>query len=82
MRKNKYEIPIYWECYRTFNVEANTLQEAVAKAVKDFLTIPDDDYLSDSFGVDQEILVEEYPLEEYDETKALKALYEKSSFRE
>lgn len=56
----KYDIPIRWESYKRISVEADNLKEASIKAVKEFLEIPDDNYINDSWELD-EILNEEYP---------------------
>ena len=60
-----YKIPITWESYKRIEVEANTLQEAILKALRQFLSEPDDLYLEDSFRID-DILEEDYPEEDYD----------------
>ncbi|MCA9748128.1 MAG: hypothetical protein KC414_03425 [Romboutsia sp.] len=48
----EYNIPISWESYKRVKVEANSLQEAVEKALKIFLAEPDELYLDDSFEID------------------------------
>ena len=60
-----YSIPIVWESYKRYDVEAENLQEAVTKALKEFLSIPDENYLEDSFDVDLQNLEEEYPNEDF-----------------
>ena len=55
----KYNIPIRWESYKRISVEVDNLKEACIKAVKEFLEIPDDNYIDDSWGLD-EILKWEY----------------------
>lgn len=60
-----YNIPITWQSYQRFEVEAENLQEATEKALKLFLSIPDEKYLDDSFEVD-EIVREENPNEDLD----------------
>lgn len=57
---SKYNIPIRWESYARISVEADNLKEACIKAVKEFLEIPDDNYINDSWELD-EILDDEYP---------------------
>ena len=69
-----YNIPIRWESYQRFSVEAETLQEAVTKALTQFLGISDELYLDDSFQID-EIVKEEHPNEDYDIDKAIEAIY-------
>lgn len=63
-----YEIPITWESYKKYSVEAENLQEAVTKALEQFFSEPDDNYLQDSFGID-EILFDEHPDEEFEWSK-------------
>ena len=60
-----YKIPITWESYKRIEVEANTLQESILKALRQFLSEPDDLYLEDSFRIDN-ILEDDYPEEDYD----------------
>jgi len=62
----KYNIPISWESYKRYKVEADSLEEATKKALKQFLTEPDENYLDDSFKVDVEVLKEDYPNENLD----------------
>ncbi len=50
--QKEYNIPISWESYKRVKVEANSLQEAVEKALKIFLAEPDELYLEDSFEID------------------------------
>jgi hypothetical protein len=61
---SKYTIPIIWQSIKNYEVEAESLQEAVAIATKEFLAEPDDNYLCDSFEIDS-ILEENYPNEKY-----------------
>ena len=49
-----YSIPIVWESYKRYNVEAENLQEAVTKALKEFLKEPDENYIDDSFSIDHD----------------------------
>lgn len=67
-----YNIPIVWESYKRYEVEAENLQEAVTKAVKQFLKEPDQNYIEDSFFID-EIVYEEYN-EDFDIHKTYKEL--------
>lgn len=69
-----YEIPILWESFKTYEVEAENLQEAITKALSEFLSTPDDNYLQDSFDIDG-ILQDTYPKEEYDVVKAIETIY-------
>lgn len=60
-----YSIPIGWQNYKRVNVQAENLQEAVKKALKQFLSEPDEHYLGDSFEVDL-IIEDENPDETFD----------------
>lgn len=60
-----YRIPIRWESFERFEVEAENLEEAVTKALKEFLAIPDDKYIEDSFEIDSGI-EEDYSDEDFD----------------
>lgn len=64
-----YDIPIVWQAMRTYSVEADSLQEATTKALKQFLSEPDEEYMNDSFELDQEDLSESYPDEKLDYIK-------------
>lgn len=69
----KYSIPIIWESYKRYNVEAENLQEAVKLALKQFLSEPDDLYIEDSFSID-DIIMEDYQEEDFDLHRAIKDL--------
>ena len=58
MEEKEYDIPIRWESYKRYKVTANTLEEAVLKALKQFLSEYDYRYIRDSFEID-EIIYEE-----------------------
>ncbi len=60
-----YSIPLNWESYTRIEVNAESLQEAVNKAIDMFLSIPDENYLDGPLVVDS-ILEEEVPDEAYD----------------
>ena len=62
--EKKYSIPITWESYKRVEVEADNLQDAVIKGLKQFLSEPDDEYIEDSFDVD-DIIFEENPDEAF-----------------
>lgn len=62
----EYNIPITWQNYRTFTVEADNLQEALNKAVKEFMSITDEYYIDDSIQFDDDSLFEDYGDEEFD----------------
>lgn len=68
-----YKIPITWQSYETFEVEADSLEEAVEKGLKQFLSIPDDKYINDSFEVDG-IVRDNYPNEDFDINKIIQKL--------
>lgn len=57
-----YNIPIAWQSYKRIPIQAENLQEAVKLALKQFLSEPDEQYIEDSFEVD-EIIREEHPNE-------------------
>lgn len=60
-----YKIPITWQSYKTYEVESENLEEAVEKALKRFLSEPDETYINDSFEIDS-IILDDYPEEDYD----------------
>lgn len=62
----QYKIPITWESYKTYQVEAENLQEAVTKALSMFFKDPDENYINDSFSIDSTVL-EDYPGETFNE---------------
>ena len=72
MKEKEYSIPIIWESYKRYKVTANTLEEAILKALKQFLSEPDDNYINDSFEID-EIIYEETD-EDFDIHKIYKQL--------
>ena len=53
-----YSIPIRWESYMRIEVRAENLQEASEKAMNEFMAIPDDYYIDDSWEID-EVIYEE-----------------------
>ena len=68
-----YEVPIIWESCKTYRVKAETLEEACVLALRTFLSEPDENYLEDSFSID-EMVLDENPNEIYDYQKVLNAL--------
>jgi hypothetical protein len=68
-----YSIPIVWESYKRYNVEAENLQEAVTKALKQFLKEPDDNYIDDSFSID-DLIADDYKEESFDIHKIINEL--------
>lgn len=66
-----YKIPIKYSRIEYMEVEAENLQTAVENALEEFLSIPDEDYLEDSFDIDDIYLQENYPNEEIDYKKLL-----------
>ena len=73
MEEKEYNIPIRWESYKRYKVNASNLEEAVEKALKQFLSEPDDNYINDSFEID-EIVYEEYENESFDIRRVYKKL--------
>lgn len=71
--KKQYNIPIAWESYKTYSVEAENLQEAVTIALQTFLKEPDENYLTDSFTID-EMVYEDYQDENFDINVAIQNL--------
>jgi len=65
-----YNIPILWQSYKRYSVKAESLEEAVELALKKFLKEPDENYLEDSFEID-DLLGDDYPDEEFDLNKIL-----------
>lgn len=62
----RYKIPVYWTMYDTMEVEADSLREAVSKAI-DVLPLPEGLYVDGSFTVEMDTLNEIYPEEIRDE---------------
>lgn len=60
----KYKIPVYWESIKEIEVEAENLQSAVYQALKQFLSEPDENYINDSFMIDN-IIEDIYPEETF-----------------
>jgi len=61
--KQIYDVPIVWQSYKNYKVKADSLEEACILALKQFLSDPDDNYIEDSFEIDN-IIFEDYPEEE------------------
>jgi hypothetical protein len=70
METKTYKVPVIWESIKTYEVEATSLQEAVEKTLKQFLSEPDEQYIEDSFSID-DIVLDDYQDETYDTHKAL-----------
>ena len=68
-----YSIPICWQSYQRYKVEAENLQEAIQKALNKFLAESNDRYIDDSFEIDS-IIDEEYPNEIWDMNKIIETL--------
>lgn len=68
-----YSIPIVWESYKRYEVEAENLQEAVTKALRVFLKEPDDTYIDDSFSID-DLISEDYKEEDFDINEVIQNL--------
>lgn len=63
-----YNIPITWQSVKTYEVQANSLQEAAKKALQEFFTENDPNYIEDSYDIDS-IIEDDYPSESIDFTK-------------
>ena len=61
-----YKIPVYWTMFDTMEVEADSLKDAISKAV-DIMPLPQGDYVDGSFTVEMQTLNEIYPEEIRDE---------------
>jgi len=70
---NEYNIPIAWESYKVYKAYEKNLEEAVENALREFLAEPDENYLSDSFSID-EIIYDDYPEEDFDINKIIQKL--------
>ena len=68
-----YSIPIVWESYKRYDVEAENLQEAVTKALSIFLKEPDENYIHDSFSID-DMIANDYKEEDFDLHQAIQDL--------
>jgi hypothetical protein len=68
-----YKIPITWQSNNVFDVEATSLEEAVTKALRKFLSELDENYIEDSFEIDR-IIEEDYPNETYNINKVIESL--------
>ena len=69
-----YKIPIVWQSCQIYEVDAEDLQEGIIKAMKQFLSEPDDSYLDDSFQFDEDYMDENYPKEEFNTEKIYNSL--------
>lgn len=63
--KQVYDVPIVWQSYKNYKIEADNLEEACILALKQFLSEPDDNYIDDSFEIDN-IIYDNYPEEKLD----------------
>ncbi len=70
----QYSIPVVWQSMKRYNVDADNLQDAVAKALIQFLEEPDYFCIEDSFEIDGEGL-EDYEGETYSMEDALDNYY-------
>lgn len=69
-----YSIPITWQSYKRYIVNAENITEAAEKALHQFLSEPDDSYLEDSLELDEQIIDEDYPNETIDFEELYKKL--------
>lgn len=52
---NTYVIPVYWQTYGTYLIEAENLSDAIDKAAEWDRPLPDDgEYVDDSISVDED----------------------------
>jgi hypothetical protein len=65
-----YKIPCSWEMYGYFECEAENLTDAIRQADKG--SLPEGNYVDASFEIDEDIVQQDYPDEEYDIVEALK----------
>ena len=68
-----YDIPIVWQSIKTYKMEAESLEQAIELALKQFFSEPDEQYLEDSFEVDT-IIEDWYSDEDYDMNKIMNRL--------
>lgn len=54
-----YRIPVSWEMYGEVEIEANTLEEAIDKAWSDDIPLPEGEYVSASWRVEEDYIEEE-----------------------
>lgn len=54
-----YHLPTYWQMFGRVEVEADSLDEAIAKA-NTAGTLPEGEYVADSFAVDEDVAHGEY----------------------
>jgi hypothetical protein len=48
----KYNVPIVYQSIMEIEVEAGNMEDAIIQALKQFLAIPDENYVCDSFEID------------------------------
>lgn len=70
-KTKKYKIPIIYQRLEFFEVEAEDLQTAAKQALNEFFQIPDENYICDSFELDNDHIKENYPNEELNYNKLL-----------
>jgi hypothetical protein len=68
-----YKIPILYQAVQIFEFQAESLEDAITKSLNEFLAIPDDNYICDSFEIDS-IVDDDYPDEDYDINKIIQKL--------
>ena len=51
-----YTIPVYWEMYGYYHIQANSLEEAIEKANLPEIPLPNGTYTMDSFHVDEDAI--------------------------
>jgi len=64
MAKKTYRIPVSWEVYGHYEVEAESLQDAIDQTGE--MCLPSGEYVMDSDRIDADILADDYPGESFD----------------
>lgn len=55
---NKYKVAVEWMMFSFIEVEASSIEEAISIVENEDSSLPDGDYLDDSFQVNTEITAE------------------------
>ena len=61
MAEKVYKISAQWSMFGTYNIEAESLQDAIDIIKSPGPGLPDCDYLDDSLIIDEDKLIEDYP---------------------
>lgn len=54
MSKKTYRIPVVWQSWGVMEIEAESLEEAKAKAIDSETPLPESNYVDDSIEIDEE----------------------------